>query len=271
MSPEAGTPFAALADLTRRLKATTKRLEKRRLLAGFLRSLRREEVPPAVLLIVGRIFPEADSKSLNVGWATLKKTLGSTRQARLETSPLSILDVRRAFEGIAAAGGPDSVRARQRLLESLLGQASETEREVLLKNVFGEMRIGVNEGVMLEAIADAAGVPADAVRTAHMLLGDLGRVAGLALSEGAAGLAAQSLRLLSPVKPMLAEMAEDPDEVLAGHGGTTAIEFKLDGARIQIHRNGDRVRVFSRRLTDVTESVPEVVAFARSQIGRAHV
>ena len=264
MSPEAGTPFAALADLTRRLKATTKRLEKRRLLAEFLRSLRREEVPPAVLLIVGRIFPEADSKSLNVGWATLKKTLGSTRQARLETSPLSILDVRRAFEGIAAAGGPDSVRARQRLLESLLGQASETEREVLLKNVFGEMRIGVNEGVMLEAIADAAGVPADAVRTAHMLLGDLGRVAGLALSEGAAGLAAQSLRLLSPVKPMLAEMAEDPDEVLAGHGGTTAIEFKLDGARIQIHRNGDRVRVFSRRLTDVTESVPEVVAFARS-------
>src|SRR3990172_11212235 len=124
MSPEAGTPFAALADLTRRLEATTKRLEKRRLLAEFLRSLRREEVPPAVLLIVGRVFPEAESKSLNVGWATLRKALGSTRQARLETSPLSILDVRRAVEGVAAAGGADSPRARQRLPPSLLGHPS---------------------------------------------------------------------------------------------------------------------------------------------------
>ncbi len=264
MSPEAGTPFAALAELARRLEATTKRLEKRRLIAEFLCSLRREEVSPAVLLIVGLIFPEAESKALNVGWATLKKALGATRQARLEPSPLTVLDVRRAFEQIAAAGGPDSMRTRQRLLESLLGQASAGERDVLLKNVFGEMRIGVNEGVMLEAIADAAGVPADDVRTAHMLLGDLGRVAEVALFEGAPGLASQGLRLLSPVKPMLAAMAEDSDEVLGEHGGETVIEFKLDGARIQIHRDADRVRVFSRRLTDVTESVPEVVEFAFS-------
>ncbi len=264
MAPEAETPFAALADLTRRLEATTKRLEKRRLIAEFLHGLRREEVSPAVLLIVGRIFPEAESKSLNVGWATLKKALGATRQARLEAAPLTVLDVRRAFEEIAAAGGPDSVRIRRRLLEALLGQASPGEREVLLKNVFGEMRIGVNEGVILEAIADAAGVPADSVRAAHMLLGDLGRVAEVALFEGAAGLASHGLRLLSPVKPMLAEMADDLDEVLQEHGGTTAVEYKFDGARIQIHRLGNEVRVFSRRLTDVTESVPEIVEFARS-------
>src|SRR3990170_6121583 len=100
MAPEAGTPFAALAALTRRLEATSKRLEKRRLIAEFLHRLRREEVSPAVLLIVGRIFPEADSRALNVGWATLKKTLGATRQSRLETAPLAILGVRRAFEEI---------------------------------------------------------------------------------------------------------------------------------------------------------------------------
>ena len=136
--------------------------------------------------------------------------------------------------------------------------------DILRRIVFGEMRIGVNEGVMLEGIAEAADLPAENVRTAHMFLGDLGRVAEIALSEGLPGLRSAGLRLLSPVKPMLAEMAEDPDDVLTEHGGETAIEFKLDGARIQIHRDGDAVRIFSRRLTDVTDSLPELVAFAKS-------
>jgi len=257
------TPFEALAELTRKLESTTKRLEKRRLIAEFLRSLPREEVGPAVLIAIGRIFPEADQKALNVGWATLEKALETTRQARLDARPLTIRDVRRAFDGIAAASGTDSVRARRRLLASLLGQASEGEREVLLKSIFGEMRIGVNEGVMLEGIADAAGVDPDLVRSAHMFLGDLGRVAEVALSEGTSGLAAFGVRLLSPVKPMMAEMADDIDAVLEEHGGTTAVEFKFDGARIQVHRKGEAVRVFSRRLTDVTESVPEIVEIAR--------
>jgi DNA ligase-1 len=263
MPTDAGTPFADLAELTRKLESTTKRLEKRRLIAEFLRRLPREEVGPAVLIAIGRIFAEADQKALNVGWATLQKALGSARQARLDARPLSILDVHRAFEGIAAASGTDSVRARLRLLASLLGQATDPEREVLLKSIFGEMRIGVNEGVMLEGIADAAGVDPDAVRAAHMVRGDLGRIAEIALSEGAEGLAGLQLRLFSPVKPMMAETADDLDEVLEEHGGTTAVEFKFDGARIQIHREGDAVRVFSRRFTDVTESVPEVVEFAR--------
>ena len=263
MPTESGTPFADLAGLARDLEATTKRLEKRRRIAEFLRRLPPEEVGPAVLIVIGRIFAESDQKALNVGWATLQKALGSARQARLDARPLTILDVRRAFDGIAAAGGTDSVRARLRLLAGLLGQATDPEREVLLKSIFGEMRIGVNEGVMLEGIADAAGVDADAVRAAHMVLGDLGRVAEVALAQGAEGLGRLQLRLFSPVKPMMAEMADDLDEVLKEHGGTTAVEFKFDGARIQIHRDGDRVRVFSRRLTDVTESVPEVVEIAR--------
>src|SRR5205823_14052425 len=149
-----------------------------------------------------------------------------------------ILGVSATFAQIAEAHGPDSTRARRRLLESLLGRASEGERDVLLKNVFGEMRIGVNEGVMLEGIADASGVDPDTVRTAHMFLWDLGMIAEIALFEGAEGLRVRGLRLLAPMKPMLAEMAEDLDEVLAVHGGQTAVEFKLDGARIQIHRKG---------------------------------
>src|SRR5439155_648345 len=258
------TPFARLVDLTTKLEATSKSLEKRALLAAFLKSLRRDEVAPAVHLIVGRIFAESDSRALNVGWATLKKALTGTKQATLVPRPLTILEATRMFAQIAEARGPDSTRTRRRLLESLLGRASEEERDVLLRNVFGEMRIGVNEGVMLEGIADAAGVEADSVRTAHMFLGDLGLVAEIALFEGAPGLRSRGLRLLAPMKPMLAEMAEDLDEVLREHGGQTAIEYKLDGARIQIHRRGNAVRIFSRRLSDVTDSLPEIVAIAKA-------
>src|SRR5438552_4145314 len=207
---------------------------------------------------------DADSRALNVGWSTLKKALASTKQATLVPRPLTILEVTHMFGQIAEARGADSTRARRRLLESLLGRASEGERDVLLRNVFGEMRIGVNEGVMLEGIADAAGVEADSVRTAHMFLGDLGLVAEIALFEGAPGLRSRGLRLLAPMNPMLAEMAEDLDEVLREHGGQTAIEYKLDGARIQIHRRGNAVRIFSRRLSDVTDSLPEIVAIAKS-------
>ena len=264
MTPsQAETPFHSLADLVRSLEATSKRLEKRALLAASLRSLRRDEVAPAVHLVVGRIFAEADKRALNVGWATLRRALEGKRQTSLLEEPLTILEVARSFAAIAAAHGPDSVRERRRLLESLLGRATADDRDVLLRIVFGEMRIGVNDGVMLEGIADAAGVDLEAARSAHMFLGDLGRVAEIALSQGLEGLGTAGLKLLSPVKPMLAEMAEDLEEVLREHGGETAIEFKLDGARIQIHRDGDAVRIFSRRLSDVTGSLPEIVAFAR--------
>ncbi|MCI4371174.1 MAG: ATP-dependent DNA ligase, partial [Thermoplasmata archaeon] len=258
------TSFASLVELTQKLEATTKRLEKRALLAAFLRALRRNEVAVAVYLIIGRIFAESDSRALNVGWATLKKALDGTKQATLVPEPLTILEVSRAFAQIAEAHGADSTRIRRRLLEALLGRAAEPERDVLLRNVFGEMRIGVNEGVMLEAIADAAAVDPEAVRTANMFLGDLGMIAEIAIFEGADGLRSRGLRLLAPMKPMLAEMAEDPEEVLAEHGGETAVEFKLDGARIQIHRRGDAVRIFTRRLSDVTSSLPEIVGLARS-------
>ena len=263
------TPFARLVELTHALASTTKRLEKRAAIAAFLRSLGREELALAVQLVIGRVFAEADARALNVGWATLQRALRGTRQSTLVRETLTIVDVSRAFAQIADVHGPDSTKIRRRILESLLGRGTDEERDVILRNVFGEMRIGVSEGVMLEGIADAARVEADAVRTAHMFLGDLGLVAEIALFEGAEGLRSRGLRLLAPMKPMLAEMADDLDEVLAEHGGQTAIEFKLDGARIQIHRLEDRVKIFSRRLSDVTGSLPEIAAIARSLPARA--
>ncbi len=257
------TPFTTIANLAAVLAGTTKRLEKRRLIADYLRSVRPDEIPAAVLLTVGKIFPEREQKALNVGWATLDKALRETRQSTLVPNPLTVLEVQRAFDSIAATAGKDSVAKKRRQLESLFGRATDSERSILMKNIFGEMRIGVNEGVMLEAIADTAAVDADLVRLAHMFTGDLGRTAAVAVLEGETGLQGLTLRLFTPIKPMMAEMASDFQEVLDAHGGQTALEYKFDGARIQIHKRGDDVRVFSRRLSDVTLSVPEVVEIAR--------
>ncbi|HLE54822.1 MAG TPA: hypothetical protein VI999_06265, partial [Thermoplasmata archaeon] len=187
-APAGGTPFSSLVALVRALEGTSKRLAKRAFLAQFLRSLRRDEVPPAVHLVVGRIFAEADERALNVGWATVRKALSGTRQSALVSEPLTILEVSQAFAAIAETHGTDSVNARRRLLESLLGRASPEEREILFREISGEMRIGVSEGVMLEGIADAAGADVESVRTAHMFLGDLGEVAGIALFEGVTAL-----------------------------------------------------------------------------------
>ena len=270
-SREDETPFASLAAAADAVAATPKRLEKRDLLAGFLVSLRRDEIAPAVHILAGRIFAESDERALNVGWATLRRALEGARQTSLTGKLLTILEASRAFARMAAARGPDSTKARRRILDSLLGQAGPREREFLLRAIFGEMRIGASEGVLLEAIARAARVDVESVRTAQMFLGDLGAVAEAALSEGPRGLMTRGPRLLSPVKPMLAKIAETPEEILAEHGGETALEFKFDGARIQIHRDGDRVRVFSRRLSDVTDSLPEAVRLARSLPARRFI
>ena len=257
------TPFSTIVNIAAGLEATTKRLEKRRMIAEYLRILRPDEIPPAALLLVGKVFPEAEQKALNVGWATLRKALGATRQATLVPNPLTILDVQRAFDAIAATSGKDSVAKKRRLLEGLLGRATPPEQEWLLRSMFTDMRIGVNDGVMLEALADAANVDLNLVRLGHMFTGDIGRTAAVAVLQGEAGLSALSLRLFTPVKLMMAEMAGDLQDALDQHGGETALEYKFDGARIQVHRRGDEVRVFSRRLTDVTASVPEVTEVAR--------
>ncbi len=258
------TPFRALADLCHKLEATSGRLEKRRLVAEFLRGLPPAEVAAAVLLVTGRIFPESEASVLNVGWATLRGALEGPRQLSLSAhGDLTIPEVQRAFQRLAAIAGRDSVAQRRRVLATLLGRANEGERDILLRNIGGEMRIGVNEGVMVEALADASGADPNAVRRALMFSGDLGRVASVALALGEGGLRTIAFELLHPIKPMMAEMAESIAEVLEEHGGSSAFEYKFDGARIQIHRRGEGVSVFSRRLTDVTQALPEIVALAR--------
>jgi len=257
------TTFDALRALIHALERTSSRLEKRRLIAELLRALGPKEVAPAVLMLVAGIFPESEAKVLNVGQATARSALEMASARADDAPPLTILEVHRRFDEIAAISGRDSVQQRRALLAELFGRATREQRDILLGIIFGELRIGVSEGMMLEAIADAARVSPDTVRQAQSYLGNLGKLAEISLQQGIDGLSEIALKILSPVKPMLASLANDFDEVLREHGGQTAAEFKLDGARIQIHRLAGEVRVFTRRLSDVTRSVPELVEIAR--------
>ncbi len=260
------TPFLELAQLCRRVEATTKRNEKIALISTFLKSIGPEEVPLATLFLAGKAFPESDPRVLEISYATISDAGKNLGQSRLTEHQLTIRDVYDTLEKIAQTSGSKSRERRLSLLQTILTQTSQVEAEYLTRMMLGEMRIGVVEGVLLDAIVEASGVPRDLVRRAHMLHGDIGDVASLAMSRGAPALERINLRLFVPIKPMLAEMADDPQQVLAEHKDGTAFEYKFDGARIQIHRKDEKVQIFSRRLTDVTDSIPEIVDFAQTQV-----
>lgn len=292
------TPFAALASLGERLERTTSRLELTNLLAEFLQKLDPAEIPAAVRLTIGQVFPEWDGRALNLSWKAAMKVVGSlvkstdvdpetifaeaedtgaavqmllerARAKPPQPPPLSILDVYRAFEEIAAATGPGSRNRKERLLAGLLLRATPVEAKYIVKDVIAEMRHGVGEGIMLEAIAQAAGVSSRLVSRANMLWGDLGEAALVALTEGETALKRATVRLFRPIKPMLAQTAEDLAEAFARYKGRVALEYKLDGARVQIHKRGVEVRIYSRQLSDVTASLPDVVEEIKQGL-RAH-
>jgi DNA ligase-1 len=259
------TPFKTFAALCNLLESTPQRLEKRHMIAEFLKSLLPEEVPLAVSFLLGRPFPESDERVLEMGGATLWG-LHPSRQTTLVSEPLTIKQVAQCFDAIAGASGSGSRAKKEALVEGLLGRAGVDETTFIFRILSGEMRIGAVEGVVMEAISEASGLDLAVVRRANMLRGNLGEVAVLALTNGEEGLSRVRLRLFTPVKPMLAEMSYSIEEVFAEHGGTTAFEWKFDGARIQIHKKGSDVKIFSRRLSDITRSLPELVVQARTEI-----
>jgi DNA ligase-1 len=249
------TRLHQLTALCRRLEATTGRLDKVRLVAEFLQALDDDEAAIAVAYLTGRAFPTSDARVLGV------RGLPAAGPAALEPS-LTLADVAETFAAVAEASGPGSRRTRDERVAGLVVRATEEERGLLWRIVTGEMRTGVSDGLVLEAIALAAGAELAAARRAALFLGDLSAVATLARRGGAGALAAAAPRLFVPLSPMLAEIAEDFDVVLAAHGGRTALEYKYDGARIQVHRDRERVAIWSRGLSDVTASLPEVAEVA---------
>jgi DNA ligase-1 len=289
------TPFKALAELGEKLEATRKRLLMTDLVAHFLKSLDAQEVEPAVSMILGRPFLKWSQQTLDVSWATLSEIIkritgvqwnvfmeafsktgdiGSAtktvfenaktrRQATLFEKTLTIMEVRRNLTAIAETVGHGSREKKERLVEALFSLASPLEAKYLVKIFTGETRTGFHEGLMEHAVSKAFQIPLQTVQNASMIAGDLGEVAAKARIGGGEALSRIGFRVFRPVQLMLAQMGEGVSEALKEHGGKAAFEYKYDGARVQIHKLDDTVRIYSRRLTDVTESLPEVVQIAR--------
>jgi len=254
--------FSRFVDLCRRLRATPGRLDKLALLAEYLRTLPAASIGTAVAFLTARAFPASDPRVLGV--RGLPAVTGDAAGP-----PLTLADVAAAFAAVAEAGGAGSRRSRDELLRALAARASSEERQILQHIIGGEMRTGVSDGLVLDAIARAFSAPLETGRRAALLLGDLSEVATLAAQGGTAALASSTVRPGVPLLPMLAQIAEDFGEVLAAHGGTSALEYKYDGARIQLHRDGERVGIWTRRLSDVTASLPDVVETARRELTAA--
>ena len=258
------TLFKELAALCKSLEATTKRKEKTALISVFLHTLAEPEIKPAILLVIGSVLPETDNRSLDVGWKTISRIMDRKGQTTLFRRELTINDVYDTLIEVAESVGPGSRKNKVRLIERLFSDADSVEAEILVRIIFREMRIGVNEGMMMAALAEAVGVPGDLIRRALMMTGDIGKVAEEAVLRGEGGLMSLEATLFVPLKPMLASTVESPEEVIEDHGGRTAFEYKYDGARIQIHGKGGEVRVFSRRLSDVTRSLPDITSIISS-------
>jgi len=245
-----GTVVAASADVA----ATSSRRTKVERLSAVLAALRPDEVPIAVAYLSG-VLPHG---SIGVGWASLK----DLPPAGSAPGTLELVEVDAALRRVGAMAGAGSQAARRTALHDLFARATAAEQDFLRGLLMGEIRQGALEGVMVDAVSRAASVPLAEVRRAAMLTGDLGATAASALAGGSAALARFRLSLLTPLQPMLAQSAEDVPSALA-RITPAAVEWKLDGARIQVHRLGDEVRVFTRNLADVTERVPEIVAAIR--------
>jgi DNA ligase-1 len=245
-----------LLSLVGRLRATSKKTEKVREIAALLQQAREREIELLALYLTGTLA----QGRIGIGYRGLQAAMPSGPAIG---EPLTLAGVDQALSDLAKEQGQGSAERRARGLRALLERAEPSGREFLFALLTGEVRQGALDGLVLEAIAKAAALPAAEVRQASMFAPTIGAVARAALEEGSAGLARFSLQLLSPVAPMLANPAEDSEEALA-RLGEAAFEYKVDGVRMQVHRAGDEVRVFTRHLQDITARVPEVVEWART-------
>jgi len=247
--------LAVIVDTSARVADTAGRLEKRDSIAACLRGAALDEIEIAVAFLSG----ETRQSRLGVGYAALSRLRG----AAAAQPALTLAEVDAALERIALTTGKGSAALRNALLQELFACATPPEQDFMIRLLSGELRQGALEGVMIEAIAAAASVTPGEVRRAAMFIGRLDAVARMALTEGAAGLARATIQLHRPVQPMLAQPAADVADALA-RLGSAAFEWKLDGARVQVHKDGDQVQVFTRSLNDITHAVPEIVEVARA-------
>ena len=245
------TSLAAVVDASREVAATRARSTK----VAILAALSSRVDPGEVAICVGLLSGAPRQGRVGVGYATV---YGIDVPPAAEPS-LTVADLDRAIAEIAADSGPGSATRRRELLSELLARATEPEAEFIRRLLTGELRQGALAGVMADAVARGAGVSAGVARRALMLSGDLTRMAEIAITGGEEGLRAVGLELFRPILPMLAAPGMSVPEAVAAFA-CASVEFKLDGLRVQIHRQGEEVRIYSRNLNDITHRLPGVVA-----------
>jgi DNA ligase-1 len=246
--------LANIVEASRRVSETSKRLEKTALLADVLKQLTPEEIEPAVAYLSGA----PRQGRMGIGYATLHGSMPEPSAA----ASLEILQVDRLFDQMAGVKGSGAEQRKRFLLGEIFRHATRQEQEFLFHLIGGELRQGALEGIMLDALAKATNLPLERIRRAAMMAGGSTAIAQAVFENGETGLAQFDIQLFRPVQPMLAQSADDVGAALA-ELGEAALEYKLDGARIQVHKSGDKVAVYSRAANDVTTAVPEVVAAVR--------
>ncbi|MET9800240.1 ATP-dependent DNA ligase [Streptomyces sp. NPDC006368] len=249
--------LARLAEVSQQVAATSARSRKIAVLADLFAATPPDEAPLVIAYLAGRL-PQG---RIGIGWSTLKQSVPPA------TDPtLTVADTDAALTSLAQVAGAGSQAERQRLVRALMAAATAPEQQFLLRLLTGEVRQGALDAVALEAVALAAAAPAGDVRRAVMLDGSLSRVAQALLAEGPAALERFRLRVGAPIQPMLAHTAKSVAEAIAALG-PCVVEEKLDGIRVQVHRSGDDIRVYTRSLDDITDRLPEVSSTARDLPG----
>ena len=282
--------LADLSTLSARLTSIGSRAELTRQVADFLRKAPAADRPLAARLLLGRPFPDGDLRRLSISPLTLRRVIGclmgsagESPAGRVEAAqaiesqlveaawiatppPLTIREVVRTFEQLAALRGRAGREDRERLLRGLFERATASEASFLVQCCRGEMRNGVSESRLLDALARATELPPGVIRRAAVFLGDLGETVERAFGPNRLGLEAAVPRLFRPVKPMLPQAVQSLETAWEAAPGRLAVEFSLEGARVQIHVERDEVRLFSRRLHDVTDGFPDIVAEIRGAL-----
>ncbi len=284
--------FAQFCDVLEKISST---LEMTAKIAGFLRKVEDDrDLYDVVLFLTGKVYPPWDERELGVGvglvYEALKLATGterskveellretgdlgkaaeilirSKRQLTLFQEELTIRKVREVFDTMSSLTGEGSQKRKVRLLADLYVSATPVEARYITRLVLGEMRLGVGEGIVRDAIAKAWGISSELVERAYMITNDFGRVAVVAKNEGKEGLEKLRIQLHVPVKMMLAQVAESVEEAVR-EMGEVAVEWKFDGTRVQIHWGDGKVTIFSRRLENVTRALPEVVEAIKNSV-----
>ncbi len=286
--------YSELVEVYGNLESTPSRLEKTRIIAELLTRTPRTDIGIVPMFIMGRIFPDGSPQELGVGTGILyetilfatgmdegkfnklikeegdvgeatKKSFRLKKQTVLSTEILTIHKVSENFNKIARISGKRAQGRKIKLLSELLSNATPLEAKYLIRTILGELRAGVAEGIVKDAIAKSFDITPSVVERAYMITNDLGKVASIAMEEGEKGLKQLNVVVGVPLKAMLAQICPSIEDGLKGIN-KAILEIKYDGARIQIHKKGDKIKIYSRRLEDVTHALPDIVKLTRKAV-----